>query len=144
MKQGRFFHVPRPFAASFALVLGIAAGPANAGTKFDLDCVGPAGTYATRVSLGGGMQSGEVTGWCLSKQALVRETWQTSWKVGTPQPRGPKRTRVFDPNSGKTIELVQVKDCREPIVAIETEEALRRIPPCVGATVTISNLIEYD
>ena len=134
----------RPFAAAFALVLGIAAGPASAGTAFDLDCTGPAGTFATHVRLGDTMLSGNVTGWCVSKRALVTETWKTSWKVGTPQPRGPKRLRVFDPDSGATIELVVVKDCRDPIVAIATVEQMRRIPPCVGATVTVSNLVEVD
>jgi hypothetical protein len=144
MTQARIFRIPRPFAASFALVLGIAAGPASAGAAFDLECTGPAGTYAMHVRLGDTMLSGKVTGWCLSKQALVTETWKTSWKVGTPQPRGPKRKRVIDPATGATIGLVVVKDCKEPIVPIETEEQLRRIPPCVGATVAISNLIEVD
>ena len=53
-------------------------------------------------------------------------------------------TRVFDPRSGGILELVQVKDCRAPIIPIETEEQLRRIPPCIGATMTISNPIEFD
>jgi hypothetical protein len=137
-------HRPRAAATSFALVLALFAGTASAGARFDIECKGPSGTFATTVSFGGGFLTGEVTGWCQSRQALVHETWKTSWKVGTPKPREPRRERVFDPRSGSTIELVHVKDCREPVIPIGSEEELRRIPPCAGATVTINNLIEYD
>jgi len=137
-------HARRALVASLALALSLAAGSATAGVAFDFECTGPAGTHADRVYLGAGMSSGRVTGWCVSSQKLVSETWETSWKIGTRQPRGPKRTRVFDPGSGSVIELVDVKQCKEPIVAIETEEQLRRLPPCAGATMTISNRIEFD
>jgi hypothetical protein len=144
MSRSRSPLAHRAFASVLALGLSLAAGSATAGDAFDFECSGPAGTYADRVYLGAGMMSGRVTGWCPSSQRLVRETWETSWKRGTPRPRGPKRARVVDPVSGSTIEMVTVKQCKEPIVPIETEEQLRRIPPCVGATMTISNRIEFD
>jgi hypothetical protein len=126
------------------LLCTVISGAATAGAAFAYRCEGPQGVHVGKFSVGGGFMFGEVTGWCLSRNELVHVSWRTSYRVGERKPVPPKRTNVFDPRTGETLELVHVKECKEPIVPIETEEQLARIPPCAGATMTISDRLEYD
>jgi hypothetical protein len=40
--------------------------------------------------------------------------------------------------------MYAMKGCPDPVVPIDTEELLARIPPCLGKSMVITNRIEYD
>jgi hypothetical protein len=124
--------------------LATVAGNAAAGGLIHFTCTGNGAPFNGSILFGGGFTFDRLTGYCPATGRLASLTWETSAKVGEPQPARPSPIQAFDPSSGQTLTMYATPECPAPIVPITSVEQLQRIPPCAGREFTVTSAIDAD
>ncbi len=132
------------FTGAIALALTLASQMSAAGIAVYFECNSQNTHYEDRIAWGGTFQGNEMSGYCVETRKLVHTAWKTSYKTGEKPESPPLPIRIFDPTTGQTVNMYKLPKCSDPIIPIESEEQLRRIPPCLGNAYKKVKELEID
>lgn len=122
----------RSMFAGVMLAAGV-AGVAWAGMGYVMKC--NACKYQDTVTFGGGMMFNQLTCWCDACQKFVYLSWKT--RTLSPdgemteegaQPKPEPTGRVWDPETGRKIEVYACPACKKPATVVD--ENIKFCPKC--------------
>lgn len=109
---------------------------AHAGSLYELRCEDCG--YEDRVSFGGGMLQGQVTGYCTTCKKFVQVDFER--KGGAPEPEG----TAWDSMTGRLLQLFTCPGCHKLFAEIPYAEALARCPRCGSEKVAKALKLLFD
>jgi len=106
-----------------------------AGEGFSMKCKSKSCGYESEVRFGGGMVSGQLTGYCVKCKKFVYLHWTLEGSPAldpkakkTPQPK-PLGT-VWDSQNGQSLTIYACPHCAGPFAEIKSKADLKHCPSC--------------
>lgn len=136
--------IRKTFFLAFATAL-FPTVTAFAGMGYSMKCTNCG--YASQVNIGGGMMFEQITGFCVDSMKFVYLRWNRGEKKPEPV------AQVWDPMSGKKMDLYKCPDCPKPFMAFPTLQAdaegpgFDRCPKCGKDTFKVEKdkpVMAYD
>ncbi len=124
------------------LLLGLvvslcAVSGGQAGESVELTCKNKTCDYKGTLNIGGGFWFSKVTGYCTRDKKFVEYTWKEREKP-------PEIIEIWNPQTGKIIELFKCPDCGDPVLPIDSLKELKCCPKCKEPTLEHHIIGCYD